>query len=66
MVGHVLIIWHTTTEPTAPEAPEETSLPLVSQHPLYAPYFKMVAVGVPERAVKIKMSSLGLDPDILE
>ncbi|XP_047736960.1 WASH complex subunit 3 isoform X1 [Hyalella azteca] len=36
------------------------------QHPDYATYFKMVAVGVPLTAVKLKMSALGLDPDLLD
>ncbi|KAH7699845.1 WASH complex, partial [Aphelenchoides avenae] len=34
-------------------------------HPLYAKYFKMLKLGVPEPAVRQKMSTEGIDPSIL-
>lgn len=37
-----------------------------SKNPLYSKYFKMLQVGVPAQAVKLKMKSEGLDPDILD
>lgn len=36
------------------------------EHELYKKYFKMMQVGVPIQAVKIKMQAEGLDPNILE
>ncbi|XP_034950667.1 WASH complex subunit 3 [Chelonus insularis] len=38
----------------------------ISSHPLYRKYFKMVNVGVPKPAVKIKMAQEGLDPSLLD
>lgn len=38
----------------------------VSQDPRYAPYFRMLRMGVPEPAVRMKMSTSGIDPAILE
>ncbi|KAB7494698.1 WASH complex subunit CCDC53 [Armadillidium nasatum] len=38
----------------------------ISSHPDFAPYFKMVNFGVPKEAVKLKMSSVGLDPSLLD
>uniref|UniRef100_A0A1B0BWB7 WASH complex subunit 3 n=1 Tax=Glossina palpalis gambiensis TaxID=67801 RepID=A0A1B0BWB7_9MUSC len=35
-------------------------------HELFKKYFKMVQVGVPTQAVKIKMQAEGLDPNILD
>ncbi|GAB1605068.1 WASH complex subunit 3-like [Argonauta hians] len=48
--------------PPTSEEPQKT----VSQDPRYMKYFKMVAVGVPEPAVKIKMKNEGLDPSLLD
>lgn len=45
-----------------PEAPAMT----VSQDPRYAKYFKMVNMGVPASALKTKLLSEGLDPDLLD
>ncbi|KAJ8673320.1 hypothetical protein QAD02_004582 [Eretmocerus hayati] len=51
-----------------PEIPqtEETDTYPVSQDPSYAKYFKMVHVGVPKQAVKLKMEQEGLDSSMLE
>jgi len=38
----------------------------VSADPRYARFFKMVKMGVPEPAVKVKMTAEGIDPDILD
>ncbi|XP_063975100.1 WASH complex subunit 3 [Diachasmimorpha longicaudata] len=38
----------------------------INKHPLYEKYFKMVNVGVPKAAVKIKMTQEGLDPSLLD
>lgn len=34
--------------------------------PQYARFFRMIQVGVPVQAVRLKMKSEGLDPSILE
>lgn len=50
------------TNPTAEETPQMT----VSQDPRYARFFKMIQVGVPVPAVKIKVAADGLNPDLLD
>jgi hypothetical protein len=39
---------------------------MVSEHPVYAKYFKMLKVGLPHMAVKNKMIKEGVDPDVLD
>lgn len=34
-------------------------------HPVYNKYFKMLKLGIPEQAIKIKMASEGVDPAFL-
>ncbi|XP_071546970.1 WASH complex subunit 3 [Panulirus ornatus] len=46
-------------------APEPTATP-ISQDPRFVQYFKMLKLGVPEPAVRMKMSSEGLDPSLLD
>ncbi|KAL3883424.1 hypothetical protein ACJMK2_029689 [Sinanodonta woodiana] len=43
----------------------ETPQNPVSKDPRYMRFFKMLQVGVPETAVKLKMSAEGLDPNLL-
>ncbi|KAF4530500.1 hypothetical protein B566_EDAN017517 [Ephemera danica] len=55
----------------APEVPHqektvEPSAPVASQDPQYSKYFRMVQVGVPVQAVKLKMQQEGLDPSVLD
>lgn len=38
----------------------------ISESALYRKYFKMLRVGIPLPAVKIKMNSEGLDPNLLD
>jgi hypothetical protein len=38
----------------------------VSEHPKYSKYFRMLKVGLPVAAVKIKMESEGVDPSYLD
>lgn len=45
-------------------APEPIATP-ISQDPRFAQYFKMLKLGVPEPAVRMKMSNEGLDPSLL-
>ncbi|KAK7076866.1 protein transport [Halocaridina rubra] len=52
-------------QPDGDMAKAVTTTP-VSKDPRFAQYFKMLAVGVPEPAIKMKMSSEGLDPSILD
>ncbi|XP_055483721.1 WASH complex subunit 3 [Psammomys obesus] len=47
------------------EAPSENVL-TVAKDPRYARYLKMVQVGVPVMAIRNKMISEGLDPELLE
>ena len=49
--------------PTQEEAPNAV---LVRQDPRYARYFRMLDMGVPAPAVKMKMTSEGVDPDLLD
>lgn len=52
---------------TAPAQSEpEQSVLKVSQDPRFAKYFKMVNLGVPVAAVKLKMSAEGVNADILD
>lgn len=53
------------TTATTPSASSEKPKVTVSQDPKYAKYFKMLSVGVPEPAVKLKMQQEGLDPNLL-
>jgi len=39
---------------------------MVKDHPAYAPFFKMLKVGVPLPVVSGKMSAAGLDPSLLD
>uniref|UniRef100_A0A0L8HPG5 WASH complex subunit 3 n=1 Tax=Octopus bimaculoides TaxID=37653 RepID=A0A0L8HPG5_OCTBM len=57
---------HSTTPAAAPSATPEEPKKTVSQDPRYMKYFKMLSVGVPEPAVKIKMQQEGLDPSLLD
>lgn len=52
-----------TTEPAVQAA---SVTPGANQDPRYARFFRMVQVGVPPQAVKLKMKAEGLDPNILE
>ncbi|XP_058789810.1 WASH complex subunit 3 [Phymastichus coffea] len=45
---------------------EESNMQPISLDPQYAKYFKMVSVGVPKPAVKLKMEQEKLDPSILD
>ena len=38
----------------------------ISEDPRYAHYFRMLKMGVPDPAVRMKMSSEGVDPSLLE
>ena len=38
----------------------------VKEHPDYARFFKMLAVGVPAQAVRNKMALEGFSPDLLD
>ncbi|XP_070534845.1 WASH complex subunit 3-like isoform X2 [Ptychodera flava] len=54
----------TSEEPAAAE-PVASDNP-VSRDPRFAHYFKMLNVGIPAQAIKLKMQSEGVDPDILD
>ncbi|KAL3883476.1 hypothetical protein ACJMK2_029735 [Sinanodonta woodiana] len=54
----------TQIEKPAQEKVETPQNP-VSKDPRYMRFFKMLQVGVPETAVKLKMSAEGLDPNLL-
>ena len=45
---------------------QEDNLIPICKHPLYEQYFRLVNVGVPKVAVKLKMTVEKLDPSILE
>ncbi|XP_063783875.1 WASH complex subunit 3 [Pseudophryne corroboree] len=48
------------------EEVQADNVPTVSKDPRYARYLKMVQVGVPVMAIRNKMISEGLNPDLLE
>ena len=48
-----------------PVAPPTSGVAL-SEHPIYAKYFKMLKVGLPSNAVKNKMVQEGVDPNVLD
>ncbi|XP_023210420.1 WASH complex subunit 3-like [Centruroides sculpturatus] len=51
-----------SSNPIEPEKPKMT----ISQDPRYSKYFKMINLGVPVGAVKQKMITEGVDPNILD
>ncbi|CAF0814536.1 unnamed protein product [Brachionus calyciflorus] len=52
--------------PPPPPPPEpEIQLVTVSQDPRFMQYFKLLKIGAAEEAVKLKMRTDGIDPDIL-
>lgn len=49
------------------KAEEETVKGIkISEHDTYKKFFKMLQVGVPAQAIKLKMQVEGLDPSMLE
>ncbi|XP_021198012.3 WASH complex subunit 3 [Helicoverpa armigera] len=62
-------VTHTTAPDPTPEAPtqaEDTVEGKPQSHPEYDRFVKMVQVGVPLQAVKLKLSLEGLDPNVLD
>jgi hypothetical protein len=54
------------SQPTVSLSITKTALHPVSEHPLYAKYFKMLAMKIPKEAVKQKMEMNKLPSDILD
>lgn len=60
-----------TIQEVVPEAQPATieeeaqNMMKLRDHPVYNKYFKMLRLGIPEAAVKIKMSTEGVDPSLL-
>lgn len=56
------------SESLPPEQLSDNSLKgmKVSEHETYRKFFKMLQVGVPAQAIKMKMQVEGLDPTMLE
>lgn len=48
-----------------PEAPQPSTKP-ISEDPRFSQYFRMLRMGVPDPAIRMKMSSEGVDPSLLE
>ncbi|KAK4299192.1 hypothetical protein Pmani_028510 [Petrolisthes manimaculis] len=53
------------TTTTTPAAPEPSNATPVSQDPRFVRYFRMLKMGVPDPAVRMRMSADGVDPSIL-
>lgn len=53
-------------EPSVPEIDDSIKGIKVSEHNSYKKFFKMLQVGVPAQAIKIKMLLEGLDTNMLE
>lgn len=45
---------------------DEGKMVPVSEHPKYAKFFKMLKVGLPKPAIKVKMTQEGVDPEMIE
>jgi WASH complex subunit CCDC53 len=59
------------TQPTAeiqqpPESTPNDGLIKICDSPIYNKFFKMLKFGIPPAAVKQKMGSEGLDPNLLD
>lgn len=52
--------------PAAPPAAPAAPVLKVKDDARYSKYFKMLGMGVPKAAVRIKMSSEGQDPDVID
>ena len=48
------------------ESSVDTSVVLWKDHPIYAPFFRQIKLGVPKEAVQAKMRMNGYDPNVLE
>lgn len=57
-------IEETQSVPSMPSEPPKPKM-IVSQDPRFSKYFKMINMGVPVGAVQLKMTSEGVDPEIL-
>ncbi|XP_067009895.2 WASH complex subunit 3 isoform X2 [Anabrus simplex] len=55
-----------THEESNPQPMETESGPKASQDPRFAKFFRMIHVGVPIQAVRLKMQAEGFDPSVLE
>ncbi|GAQ78781.1 hypothetical protein KFL_000180630 [Klebsormidium nitens] len=65
--GGFLSIDHVSSSaPSLEESSDKQTKLKVSEHPDYARFFKMLAVGVPSQAVAVKMRTEGLNPAFLE
>lgn len=56
----------TNLPPPPPPAEPIKEIITVSKDQRFIKYFKMLNMGVPETAVKLKMKSEGLDPNLLD
>lgn len=45
---------------------EDPSTIAISKHPNFRKYFKMIEMGIPVAAAKIKMTNDGVDPALLD
>lgn len=54
------------SEKEAEPEPDQTTPTSARQNPELAKYFKMVQLGVPAQAVKLKMQCEGFDPNLLD
>jgi hypothetical protein len=48
------------------ESAVDSSKVVVSEHPNYLPFFKLLKVGVPSFVVQAKVSAAGLDPSMID
>lgn len=49
----------------AADAPQPATKP-ISEDPRFSQYFRMLRMGVPDPAIRMKMSNEGVDPSLLE
>ncbi|XP_008586999.1 PREDICTED: WASH complex subunit CCDC53 [Galeopterus variegatus] len=65
---HAYSLQQNSTQDSGPQESEVSAenILTVAKDPRYARYLKMVQVGVPVMAIRNKMISEGLDPDLLE
>ncbi len=66
-VQNVSAVQEEVVKPQAAEAvPSDSSMVKASDHPDYAPFFRLLKVGVPVFVVQAKVSAAGLDPSFIE
>lgn len=65
-VSEVSVVQTTNEEVSIPPTETKSEGPKACNDPRFSKFFKMIQFGVPRQAVKLKMQTEGLDPNVLE